>query len=211
MLARLRSHLSYANVVASLALFIALGGTSYAALTITSKNVKNGSLTGKDIKNASVASADVRDGSLLSKDFRPGQLAAGVPGPQGAAGPKGDPGAPGDKGDAGPKGDTGAPGSARAYASVSASSGTAPGFLGDHPGFTAVRRAAGYTSGYCLTAAAGITDEHLVHAVVSPLDWGGGYFVAGTTDGCGAGELFVITRDWANGFAPYVDFNVLVP
>jgi hypothetical protein len=34
-------------LVALLALFVALGGTSYAALTITGKNVRNGSLTGK--------------------------------------------------------------------------------------------------------------------------------------------------------------------
>ena len=31
----LRSHLSYANVMATVAVFIALGGTSYAAITIT--------------------------------------------------------------------------------------------------------------------------------------------------------------------------------
>ena len=30
----LRSHLSYANVMATVAVFIALGGTSYAAITI---------------------------------------------------------------------------------------------------------------------------------------------------------------------------------
>lgn len=99
-MSRLRRHLSYANVVASLALFIALGGTSYAALTITSKNVKNESLTSADIKN----------NSLLSKDFKAGQLPAGVPGPQGAAGPQGATGEPGGPGAPGPKGDTGATG-----------------------------------------------------------------------------------------------------
>jgi hypothetical protein len=106
---RLRRRLSYANVVASLALFIALGGTGYAAVTITSKNVRDGSLTGKDIKNGSVASADVKDGSLLSKDFKAGQLPAGARGAPGAAGA---PGAPGDKGDAGTAG------TARAFAFV---------------------------------------------------------------------------------------------
>src|SRR5437763_96023 len=34
MLRRLRDHLSYANVVATLALFIALGGSSYAAVDL---------------------------------------------------------------------------------------------------------------------------------------------------------------------------------
>ena len=112
-MSRLRRHLSYANVVASLALFIALGGTSYAALTITSKNVKDGTLTGKDIKNNSVSSADVRNGSLLSKDFKPGQLVAGAPGPQGspgATGAKGDKGDPGANGTNGTDGAQGEPG-----------------------------------------------------------------------------------------------------
>jgi hypothetical protein len=96
--AKLRSRLSYANVVATFALFVALGGSSYAALTVTGKNVKNSSLTGADIKNNSVTgkdvkgirSGDVTDRSLLAKDFRAGQLPTG---------PKGD---KGDKGDRGP-------------------------------------------------------------------------------------------------------------
>jgi hypothetical protein len=91
-----------ANVTALLALVVALGGTSYAAVTITGKNVKNSSLTGADIKNNSVAgvdvrnnsvsSGDVKDGSLLTRDFRAGQLPRGAIGPQGPKGDKGDPG-----------------------------------------------------------------------------------------------------------------------
>ena len=49
MLDSLRRRLSYANIVASLALFVALGGTGYAAVTITSKNVKDGTLTGPNL------------------------------------------------------------------------------------------------------------------------------------------------------------------
>jgi hypothetical protein len=86
MASRLLSRLSYANVVATLALFIALGGGAYAAITVTGKNVRNGSLTGADLKNNSVASTDVRNGSLLSKDFKAGQLKAGPAGPRGATG-----------------------------------------------------------------------------------------------------------------------------
>src|SRR4051812_38862259 len=36
---RLRSHLSYANIVASLALFLALGGTSYAVVSLPRNSV----------------------------------------------------------------------------------------------------------------------------------------------------------------------------
>jgi hypothetical protein len=42
--------------VALTALAVALGGTSYAAVTITGKNVRNSSLTGADIKNNSLTS-----------------------------------------------------------------------------------------------------------------------------------------------------------
>ena len=96
MLAKFRSlRPSPAMVVALMALFVALGGSSYAALRVTGKNVKNSSLTGKDVKNKSLTgrdvknlgSGDVKDSSLLAKDFKPGQLPAGPQGIQGAPGP----------------------------------------------------------------------------------------------------------------------------
>jgi hypothetical protein len=114
---RLRSRLSYANVLATAAIFVALGGTSYAAVTITGKEIKDRSVTGVDIRNASLTGADIRaqsvrgddikDGSLLAQDFQPGQLPVasgavkGEPGPQGPQGAKGDKGEKGDKGDQG--------------------------------------------------------------------------------------------------------------
>jgi hypothetical protein len=92
MATRIRAHLTYANVVATFCLFVVLGGTSYAALKVTGKSVKNGSLTGVDVKNESIRSADVS--GLRAKDFRPGELKTsqvnGLPGPPG---PKGDSGA----------------------------------------------------------------------------------------------------------------------
>lgn len=93
----LRSRLSYANVTATLALFLALGGTATAALVITGKQVKNESLT----------TSDIRNGTLLARDFRRGQLKAG---PTGPAGPAGAAGAPGAAGAVGPAGPTGTPG-----------------------------------------------------------------------------------------------------
>lgn len=87
--AKLRTHLSFANIVSSIALFAALGGSAYAAITVTGKNVKNSSLTGKDIKNSSLATADVKNRSLLAADFKPGQLPAGAQGVQGAKGDTG--------------------------------------------------------------------------------------------------------------------------
>lgn len=100
MLAKLRSRLSYANVVATLALFVALGGSSYATISISGKNVKNSSLTGRDVRNNSITGADVKriksgdvaDRSLLATDFKTGQLPAG---PTGDTGPPGADGARG--------------------------------------------------------------------------------------------------------------------
>src|SRR5215216_4485897 len=92
---RIRRSLSYANVMATVAVFVALGGSSYAALTITGKNVKDSSLTGKDIKNSSLTTSDVRNGSLLSGDFKSGQLPRGAQGPQGPQGTQGPQGAAG--------------------------------------------------------------------------------------------------------------------
>ena len=90
---KLSRKLTYANVMATIAVFIALGGTSYAALRITGKNVKDGSLSGRDIKNKSLTGGDVADGTLKPADFKPGELPAG---PRGAKGPAGPQGAPGD-------------------------------------------------------------------------------------------------------------------
>ena len=85
--------LSYANVMATVAVFIALGGSSYAAIKITGKNVTDGTLTGADVKNRSLTGADVKNKSLGPADFR-----GSVQGPKGDTGPQG------------PKGDTGQPG-----------------------------------------------------------------------------------------------------
>jgi hypothetical protein len=75
---------SPAMVVAGLALLIALGGTSYAAIANVPRN--------------SVTTIHVKNGSLLARDFRRGQIprgARGLPGPAGPAGPAGPQGPPG--------------------------------------------------------------------------------------------------------------------
>jgi hypothetical protein len=95
----MRNRLSYANVMATLAVFVALGGSSYAAIKVTGKNVTNGSLTGADIKKHSVQLNRLRE-----------SLPPGDQGAKGDQGPKGDQGIPGLKGDQGIqglKGDTG--------------------------------------------------------------------------------------------------------
>lgn len=55
MLRSVRGRLSYANVVATLALFIALGGSSYAVTKISGRNIKANSITGRQIKERTLA------------------------------------------------------------------------------------------------------------------------------------------------------------
>jgi hypothetical protein len=106
MLGNLRSHLKPGTALALVALFLALGGSSYAALTITGRSVRDASLTGRDVKNGSLTSRDVKDRGLLAKDFKRGQLPAGPTGASGPQGPAGPPGPQGDPGPAGPFPDT---------------------------------------------------------------------------------------------------------
>jgi hypothetical protein len=70
----IRSKLTYANVVATLALFIALGGVSYAAVklpknSVGEKQIKKNAVTAKKIKKNSVTGAKVKDGSLSNADI----------------------------------------------------------------------------------------------------------------------------------------------
>ena len=77
----LRARLSFANVISLIALFVALGGTSYG--------LASGAIDSREIKNNTVRTKDVRNGSLLSRDFKAGQLPAGSRGATGPAGPAG--------------------------------------------------------------------------------------------------------------------------
>jgi hypothetical protein len=74
-------------VIASLALFIALGGGAYAAIKIPKNSVGTA-----QIKSNAVISSKVKDRSLLALDFKAGQLPQGAQGIQGAKGDKGDTG-----------------------------------------------------------------------------------------------------------------------
>jgi hypothetical protein len=69
MLLKLRGHLTYANVTATLALFFAMAGAgAYAANEWTGANIVDGSLTGQDVFNNTIAGADITNGSLTGAD-----------------------------------------------------------------------------------------------------------------------------------------------
>lgn len=96
---------SFPTVISLLALFIALGGVSYAAIQIPANSVGT-----KQLKNSSVTSSKVKDRSLRSTDFAPGQIPAGPAGATGPQGIQGVPGSPGATGLSGATGNTGATG-----------------------------------------------------------------------------------------------------
>lgn len=64
MLRALTRRLTYANVMATVAVFLALGGGAYAATQITGKDVKNRSLRGKDLKRNTITGKEVAESRL---------------------------------------------------------------------------------------------------------------------------------------------------
>jgi hypothetical protein len=65
-LTMLRSYATFSNVIALCALFVALGGTSYAVTKIGSKQIRNNSVRSADIKNRTIRSKDIAKGVIGS-------------------------------------------------------------------------------------------------------------------------------------------------
>jgi hypothetical protein len=87
--ARVRTRLSFANVVSALALFLALGGTSYAAAQLPFNSVGKGQIksnaAGKseiaansvgtsELRNSGVAAADIKSGAVGPSEVRPNAI-----------------------------------------------------------------------------------------------------------------------------------------
>jgi hypothetical protein len=92
----------HSTVAAYLALFIALGGTSYAAVKLPKNSVG-----ATQIKANAVGSSEVKNGSLTKSDFKTSSIPAGPAGAQGPQGIQGPQGLKGDKGNQGDKGTVG--------------------------------------------------------------------------------------------------------
>jgi hypothetical protein len=74
MLGQIRSKLTYANVVATIAVFIALGGGAYAATALRANSVgtaqlKNRAVTGRKIAKNAIDGSKVKNGSLTAADI----------------------------------------------------------------------------------------------------------------------------------------------
>jgi hypothetical protein len=73
MFRKLRAHLSYANVMASIAVFIALGGGAYAAVNTAPKN----SVVSRSIKNGQVKTADIAKNAVTNSRLGPNAVGTG--------------------------------------------------------------------------------------------------------------------------------------
>ncbi len=67
---RIRRHLSYANVTATLALFAALGGGAYAVSKVNSRDIANDSIRSVDLKDRkAVKGIDVKRNTLTGRQI----------------------------------------------------------------------------------------------------------------------------------------------
>jgi hypothetical protein len=123
---RLVSHLR-SQGIAYLALFVALGGTAYAASlpanSVGTKQLKTNAVTAAKIKADSITTGKVEDATLQAQDFASGVLLRGERGPTGYTGP---PGRAGDRGLTGETGLTGGVDTTILWAVVSAGNGVTP-------------------------------------------------------------------------------------
>ncbi len=115
---------SAATVIATLALFVALGGTSYAAVALApnsvgSVQIREGAVQSSDIKDGAIGSSDISNGAIDSTDIKSGSIQVsdlssaamkGLDGKDGAQGPAGPAGPAGPVGPAGPAGANGSGG-----------------------------------------------------------------------------------------------------
>jgi hypothetical protein len=68
----IRSHLSFANSISLIALFVALGGTSYAALSknsVGAKQIKKNAVGASEIKKNAVRASEIRSNAVASGDI----------------------------------------------------------------------------------------------------------------------------------------------
>jgi hypothetical protein len=159
------------NTIALLALFLALGGTTYAAST---------ALIGKN----TVASPQVVNGSLKAKDLSKAARAAlkgnrGLRGFTGAQGAKGATGAQGPKGATGAAGAAGAAGTAVGYAKVNAN---ATVDAAQSKNVASANVSSGGTGAYCFTGLS--FTPHI--AVATLLNFANGEITAGVAPDIGA-------------------------
>jgi hypothetical protein len=99
----------YADIAATLALALSTGGTAYAAVVVTSTDIKDDTILSRDVRNETLRGSDVADGTIGLLDLAD-RAEAALRGAEGPAGPTGPQGPQGLQGLQGPRGATGAQG-----------------------------------------------------------------------------------------------------
>jgi hypothetical protein len=94
---RLQSHFSYANGMATVAVFIALGGSAYAVTqlprdSVGAAQIKRGAVGASELRRSAVSSRTIRDGSVTLRDVSVAARSS-LRGAKGDSGPVGAPGA----------------------------------------------------------------------------------------------------------------------
>jgi hypothetical protein len=194
---RLRSKLTYSNVISTFCLVLLLGGgTAYAATQVLPKN----SVGSKQIKKAAITPAKL---STAAK--------ATLTGPVGPAGTKGVTGATGLQGPKGDTGPEGKPGDHGYFAIVNGG-----GFVGAHVGFTGVTERA--TGAFCLALEPGVSYYYPIASVEWADSSGSNLLVEPLgqeeSNECSSGELEVRTFTLPGGTATpssSVVFTIFLP
>jgi hypothetical protein len=70
----LRRRVTYANVMSTIAVFVALGGSSYAALRIDGGDIANNSVRGVDVRNRTLTERDIKRNSLGGRSITESRL-----------------------------------------------------------------------------------------------------------------------------------------
>jgi hypothetical protein len=198
-----KRRIRYADVMSTIAAFLALSGVAYAAVKLPANSVGE-----RQIKRGAVRSDEVKNGSLAQQDFRAGVLpeaqsgsdgssgSDGADGADGLQGPPGPEGPPGPQGLMGPEGPEGPAGTARAYAAVDP---TCPGgtcaFSRDR-NIGSVTRVS--TGNYCISTANISSEAFPAYAVVDRSRTSApqaltSAAVATDAPGCPAGHFLVYT------------------
>jgi hypothetical protein len=67
---RVRKRLTFANLTSTLALFVALGGTSYAAISVGSAEIRTGAVGPSEIRTNAVGKSEARTGAIGKSEIR---------------------------------------------------------------------------------------------------------------------------------------------
>jgi hypothetical protein len=73
---RLFRHLSFSNVIAVIALFVALGGAAYAGSKINGKNIVNASIGGGKLKNETITAKQIKKGTITGAQIQEGSISS---------------------------------------------------------------------------------------------------------------------------------------